>query len=140
MLEMRFAKIWWTDFGCSLRFHDGGKELSAWPHHTSDYNLISHRCGYGYDVLRYCREHEFAHLFVEQELYERPSRVLKALSLGSMLGCEEASYEEMMAQQFQRFLRAGERPMISGVQWDRLKHEALCMLDKIEIVKGTEAA
>jgi hypothetical protein len=140
MLSMRFAKIWWTDFGCSLQFHDGGLELSAWPHQTADYNLVSHRCGYGYDILAYCREHEFAHLFVEQELYDRPSRVLKALSLGSMLSGNEASYEEMMAQQFQRFLRGRERPMIGGVQWDRLRDKALGMLEKIEIAEGTEAA
>jgi hypothetical protein len=142
MLSMRFAKIWWTDFGCTVRMNDGGEDVSAWPHQTADYNLIAHRCGYGYDILAYCREHEFCHLFVEQEFHRRPSFILHSLANGYVPSGREAAYEELMAQSFQRFLRANERPMIGGVKWDDLKARALHMLATLDysLAKGTEAA
>lgn len=42
-----------------------------------------------------------------------------------MPGGLEATYEEIMAQTMQRWLRAGERPITSGVDWDHLKKLAL---------------
>jgi hypothetical protein len=46
-----------------------------------------------------------------------------------MLSGYRSAYEEIAAQTFQRWLRANERPIVSGVDWDRLKAEALELLD-----------
>jgi hypothetical protein len=40
-----------------------------------------------------------------------------------------ATYEEMMVQGVQRLLRAAERPIIGGVDWDALRSDALTLLD-----------
>ena len=46
-----------------------------------------------------------------------------------MLSGKEAAGEELMAQTLQRFLRAGERPIIGGVKWDDLRDRAARLLD-----------
>ena len=66
---------------------------------------------------------------VEQELHDRPSRVIWALAHGTVLSGPESSYEELAAQALQRFLRAGERPIISGIDWDGIKEKALDLLN-----------
>jgi hypothetical protein len=109
---------------------ESGAEVYSTPHMTPHYHVIAHRCGYGDDVLAYCFEHEFCHLFVEQEFHGMPSRVLHGLAVGKMLSGKAAAYEENMAQTFQRWLRANERPILSGVNWDDLKDRALKLLDE----------
>jgi hypothetical protein len=128
MIELRFCSI---EFGTDVvwtHFPDG-TSCPATPHLTPHYHVIAHRCGYGDDVMAYAREHEFAHAFCEERLHERPSRVLWALAHGSMLSGREAVYEEMIAQVFQRWLRANERPIVSGVDWDGMKRDALALLN-----------
>jgi hypothetical protein len=38
----------------------------------------------------------------------------------------------MAAQTFQRWLRANERPILGGVDWDDLKRDALCMMASLQ--------
>lgn len=127
MIELKYSKIAFTDRGCCVFFHDGSC-CNAIPHDIPHYHVIAHRLGYGDDRMRYCREHEFAHLFVEERLHDRPSRVLWAIAHDQMLTGPEAAYEESFAQVFQRWLRAHERPILSGVDWDGLKRDALALL------------
>jgi hypothetical protein len=84
--------------------------------------------GYGDDILRYCQEHEFAHSFVAERLLDRPSMVLSALARGAVVSGRVATFEELTAQAFQRWIKAHERPIISGVKWDALKTDALTLL------------
>jgi hypothetical protein len=129
VIRLRYAVLGWTPQGCTTFFEDG-TEVSAWPHpDMPHYHVIAHRLGYGDDLLAYCREHEAAHLFVEERLHNRPSRVLWALAHGQRISGCDAGYEEMAAQQFQRWLRANERPIVSGVDWDGLKRDALGLLN-----------
>lgn len=129
MIELRFSTIEFRSWGVRVRFPDG-PFADGTPHPgMTHYHVISHRCGYGDDVLRYCQEHDFAHAFVEERLFMRPSRVLRGIATGKMLGGPEAAYEEAFAQMFQRWLRTGERPIVSGVDWDALKREAVGLLD-----------
>lgn len=128
-IALKHCVIDWTDKGCITYFEDG---TSVESHaHPSDfhYRVISHRTGYQDDVLAYCREHDFAHAFVEQELHDRPSQVLWALAHGKVLNGPQSCYEEFVAQGFQRWLRTNERPILSGVPWDELKAKALELLD-----------
>lgn len=113
---------------CFTHFPDG-EFAPAIPHpHDPHYCMITQRCGYGapteVSCMQYCIEHEFAHAFVEQELYDRPSRVLWGVAHKKPLRAKDAVYEEFMAQGFQRWLRKHERPIIGGVDWDELKLEA----------------
>jgi hypothetical protein len=127
MIVLKFGCIEFTSSGCTTIFADNRK-WSAQPHHTPHYHVIAHRCGYGDDLLRYAQEHDFCHLFVAERLRERPSVVLHALAHGREPDPGEGLYEEMAAQTFQRWLRANERPILGGFDWDALKSEALSHL------------
>jgi hypothetical protein len=55
MIELRFARVEYRDFGCISWFPDGAHVEAiphTWNHH---YSVISHR-GYGDDLLAYCRD------------------------------------------------------------------------------------
>jgi hypothetical protein len=124
MFQLKFCRVEWTDIGCTTRFYDG-VELSSYPHEIPHYYVIAHRLGYGDDILGYCREHDFFHSFAEQYFHDRPSLTLWAVAHGHSLGEYQATYEELVTQTCQRWVRANERPIISGVDWDAFKREAL---------------
>jgi hypothetical protein len=129
MIELAHCNIKFEPWGVRVVFPDGlyadGTPHPGMPH----YHVIAHRCGYGDDLVAYCREHDFAHAFVEERLHYRPSRVLRGIATGRMISGEDAAYEEAFAQMFQRWVRANERPLLAGVDWDALKREALGLLD-----------
>lgn len=129
MIRLKFCTIEPKADGCRVRFLWSGKHCDARPHKTPHYHVIAHRCGYGDDVSAYCVEHEFAHCFIEERLYNRPSIVLWSLAHNVELEAKKALYEEVAAQTFQRWLRANERPILAGVDWDGLKRDALELLD-----------
>lgn len=118
MLVLKHCNFTWTDTGCITYFHDGTK-IKSFPHDIPHYYVIAHRCGYGDDLLAYCREHDFLHSFCEDYFYDRPSRVLLALARGEE--DTKSQYEEVMVQTCQRWIRANERPIIGGVDWDKFK-------------------
>jgi len=127
-ISLQFCDVFFTEWGAETVFPDKAR-IAAYPHpEMPHYSVIAHRCGYGDDLMAYCREHEFAHSFIEERLHGRPSEVLSALARGGTLSGYVAAYEEGMAQAFQAFLRANARPISSGVPWDRLKADALKLL------------
>lgn len=63
MIKMKHCLFEYTPEGA--RTYILGHPVEAHPHHTPHYHVIAHRCGYGDDVMAYCREHEFCHNFVE---------------------------------------------------------------------------
>ena len=118
----KHAEIEFNEFGARTTFDDGSF-VDARPayeglegHH---YHVVSHRCGYGDDLIRYCQEHELAHTVVCEFLYNDVSFVLFNLAHGRKP--HEPHYEELMAQTLQRFVRAGERPIIADVDWDGMR-------------------
>jgi hypothetical protein len=124
-ITLRYCVIEPTERGCITYFEDGtSAPAHAHPemHHS---HVISHRLGYGDDVERYTLEHEACHSIVAEWFFDRPSDVLWAIAHGKMLSGHESVYEEMAAQVLQRWLRANERPIVSGVRWDDLKAYAL---------------
>jgi hypothetical protein len=126
VIHLRHCSIEHTPEGCITRFADGS-EIASQPHDTHHYAVISHRTGCGDDLLAYCRDHELAHALVEERLHDRPSQILWALAHGHMLTGKEAAYEEIAAQTLQRWVRPNERPIIGGVNWDRLKADFLAL-------------
>ena len=131
MIRLRYALLSPTTQGCITLFEDGS-EASSIPHNTPHYHVVAHRLGYGDNLLAYCFEHEFCHSFVEERLHDRPSQVLWAVAHGQTLSGPTSAYEEIAAQVFQRWLRANERPILSGVDWDKLKADALVLLEPAE--------
>lgn len=127
MIRLKFCDIERRGPDVWTLFRDG-TGCAASSHQTAHYHVIAHRLGYGDDVDAYCFEHEFAHAFVEQEMHDRPSRVLWGLAHGKMLRGTDAAYEEIAAQTLQRWLRTNERPILSGVDWDGFKAKALALL------------
>lgn len=129
MINLDHCTVAWTDKGAQTTFPDG-THVEAWPHpEQAHYFVIAHRCGYGDDVLKYCREHELAHSFLAQELRGQASHVLEALAHGWALRRGTAVLEEMAVQAFQRWARANERPIIQGCEWDELKAVFLAYAD-----------
>lgn len=127
LIKLRFCDLEFTEWGCVTRFPNGAS-VDAVPHDTPHYHVVSHRLGYGDDLLAYCREHEFAHAFVAERIMSAPSYVLWQLAEERRIDMGKALYEEIAAQTFQRWLRAGERPILSGADWDALKRDALELL------------
>lgn len=129
MIRLRFCSIEYTDFGCITRFPDGS-DVSAWPHpDMPHYSVIAHRCGYGDDLLAYCREHEFAHALAAECLKGQRSHVLWSLAHNEEPDIGAALFEEIAAQTLQRWFRANERPIVSGYDWDGMKAYALGLLE-----------
>jgi hypothetical protein len=133
MIRLTHCSIEWTDHGCVTRFPDGA-EVGAYPHpEQPHYHVIAHRCGYGDDLLAYCREHEFCHALVAERFYDDVSFVLFPLAHKLKPPGGFALLEEIAAQTLQRWLRANERPILAGCDWDALKRDAL------ELLAGAEA-
>lgn len=124
-IRTRFATVEPTPRGCITRFDDGSECASHDHPNDPHYRVISHRTGYGDDTARYALEHDVCHLLIEEALYGRPSRILHGLALGVPLHPKASVYEEMAAQSLQRWIRANERPIIGGVNWDALKDHAI---------------
>lgn len=123
------AVVTYTDDGCVTRFDDGAS-YGAQPHDTPHYHVIAHRCGYGDDLLTYCREHEVCHLLAECYFVLGGPSVLRKLAHGQPVLPQAAATEELVVMALQRWLRANERPIVGGVDWDALKRAALSILNE----------
>lgn len=130
-LALRYCSIEWTERGARVRFL-GGAETEAWPHPDDHhYYVISHRLGYGDDVLAYCREHELAHAFIAQELMDAPSYVLRMLARGATPDPKLAVIEEILVATLLRWVRANERPIVADCDWDQLKAKFLAYVEQL---------
>ena len=127
-IHIEDARIEFHDWGAKTIYADGAF-VDATPHDTHHYHVISHRLGYGDDVLSDCQHHEACHELIAQFCAGTHSEVLWALAHGKIAAPAIVTYEELAAQTLQRFLRANERPIVSGVKWDALKEYALEVLD-----------
>lgn len=125
--KLKYANIWCDGWITWLRFGDGGV-CEAHPHQEPHYFVIAHRLGYGDDIISYCYEHEFCHEFFNEFLYDRKSPLLVSLAQGSPLAGPVAVQEELSVMAVQRWLRANERPIVAGIDWDMFKTEALRLL------------
>lgn len=111
-------------------FNDGAS-WGAYPHpEMPHYHVIAHRCGYGDDLWRYCFEHEVVHAY----LAERAARlgvqgVVDCLAHGVTPDAAHAAAEEIVVHTVQRWLRANERPIVAGVDWDGMKANLLNVID-----------
>jgi hypothetical protein len=129
MIHLDHCTVEWTDAGARTVFRDG-TETHAYPHYDDPhYVVIAHRCGYGDDLLAYCREHELAHSFLLQELRGIASHVLEGQAHDRIVRSGVAVPEEMSVQMFQRWCRANERPIVAGCDWDDLKQRFLQYAD-----------
>lgn len=130
MILLDHCTIEWVLAGARVVFMDG-TETTAFPHPEQvHYFIVSHRCGYGDDVMAYCREHELAHAFLAQELRHQASHVLESQAHGWMLRRGTAVLEEMAVQMFQRWARGNERPIVGQCDWDDLKARFIAHSDK----------
>lgn len=130
LIELKYCAVQYHAWGCEMRFADG----SLWPSiphpELPHYHVIAHRCGYGDDLMAYCREHEVCHGLVAEWFYDGPSRVLHALARGAPHEHWDDIAEEIATMTLQRFVRANERPIVGDVDWDALKRRALHVLDE----------
>jgi hypothetical protein len=115
-----------TDFGCVTRFDDGSFVNSAFHPNDHHYYALAHRLGYEDDIHAFCVEHDFAHSFLSEKFYGKPSPILWALAHGAEP--PHPAMEEMACQVFQRYLRANELPIVGSVDWGALKREAITLL------------
>lgn len=134
-VRLRFCTVEYTPGGCRTVFHDGS-ETEACAHDTHHYHVASHRAGYGDDILAYAREHEVLHSLTQDWLHDRPSPVLWGVAHGAMLTGRQSAEEEAFVASFARFLRANERPLLSGLrELDLWKAEGLDVIAALE--RGT---
>lgn len=139
IVTLPHATVTYTPEGCVSHFADG-TSYGAQPHDTPHYMEITERCGYrpiwfkdevaarANARLAYCREHEICHHVVGDHFYDGRSTVLWSLAHGYDPDPRDAAIEEAMVMTVQRWLRAGERPIIGGVDWDGLKRDTLAAL------------
>lgn len=128
MIRCRYADVHPFAWGALVRFPDGAEVPAEAQPNDPHYRVASHRCGYQDDVVAYAVEHEVAHLIVCEFLFDRPSPVLRGLATGNPLSAEEAALEEMGSQALQRFVRASERPLVGGVDWNAMRARFLEVL------------
>jgi hypothetical protein len=142
-MKLRYCNIEWTDKGARVTFgpvfresrmvRSGGVSTEAWPHpEDPHYYIIAERCGYGRDIMRYCREHELAHAIVAEAFQHAASYVLHSLAYEFDVDQGVAIYEECTAQTLQRWARAGEEPIIGGCDWRALKAHFLACADQLD--------
>lgn len=131
MIRIGQATVQYTPDGCVSRYSDG-TSYGAHPHNTPHYHVIAHRCGYGDNILAYAREHEVCHHIAAEWVGGHVSEVIWPLAHGYEPDLADAVFEEAMAMTIQRWLRANERPIIGGVDWDDIKRRALALLDNVE--------
>lgn len=111
-----------TEWGCVTKFRDGAI-LNSIPHDTPHYYVIAHRCGYGDDILRYCQEHDLAHLVFTEHFNHRT--VLWDVAKGNKPDRIMAIFEELSAQSLQRYARCNEEPIVSDVDWSIVRDRFL---------------
>jgi hypothetical protein len=121
------VRVEYVDWGCMSYFWDG-TEYGAHAHDTHHYHVISHRTGYGDDIWRYAREHEVFHHLVGEIFYGDVSPILWNLAHNLPIRDEDAALEEAMVMMCQRWVRANERPIIGGIDWDGFKRRAIELL------------
>lgn len=126
-IKLKHCELEVTDWGCVTRFADGS-HFGAHPHDMPHYHVISHRCGYGDDLMRYCVEHELAHSVVAEWFRDAPSAVIWALAHGEEPEPYATLAEEVLAQTLQRWARTNERPILGGVDWDALRRHFLTLM------------
>lgn len=142
-IRINEATVTYTPDGAVTRYDDGS-HYGAQPHDTPHYDEIARRCGYwtwsayrgqppadkrAAARLAYCREHEVCHHIVGGLFYGGHSPILWSLAHGSEVTAEAAALEEAMVMTVQRWIRANERPIIGGVDWDAVRRGALKALD-----------
>lgn len=127
IVALSYCTIEYTEWGCLTRFPDD-TSAPATPHYTPHYYVITHRLGYGDDVLTYCREHEVCHSLVAEWFQDTPSAVLWDLAHQKVPDPIVALHEEVMVQMVQRWVRGAERPILADVDWDGLRARALEVL------------
>ena len=128
IIILKYASLEYHEHGAVTHFPDGtryGTHPHPWDPH---YHLAAHRMGYEDDLMAYAREHELAHLLIEEWLYDRPSRILWGLAHDEPLSAEEAVYEEAAAQMLQRYVRANEQPLIGSIDWRAMRRRFLELL------------
>jgi hypothetical protein len=122
----------YTPEGCRTVYSDGAT-LDSYPHlEMPHYYVISHRTGYGDDVMAYCREHDLFHHLVACFFGTISSSVLWRSAHSGDDGPIPAAYEEVLVMTCQKWVRANERPIIGDVNWDAFKAKALGVLAQVE--------
>lgn len=133
MLRLLHCSLEWTERGARVCFPGGAGETEAWPHPDDHhYHVISHRLGYGDDLLAYCREHELAHAVIAEEFMNAPSYVLRMLARGATPDPKRAVIEEILVATLLRWVRANERPIIADCDWDKIKSTFLSHVAQLD--------
>ena len=104
--ELKHCQV--VDYGSYVETHfkDPRAIVSAWAHDTPSYRKLATLLGYGDDIHRYCLEHEVAHSFTYEVLFDRVSPVLWCLAQ-KRAAPQTTAMEEAIAIAFQGFCRAG---------------------------------
>ncbi len=122
-LDLKFARIETVSagneiVGCRSFFEDGTSYGAEPRPDTPHYRVISHRLGYGDDMMRFCIEHEIYHHLAAEFLLDRPSSILWLLAHEETPHPINAAQEELLVQTCQRWANCNERPIVGGVDWD----------------------
>jgi hypothetical protein len=127
VIRLPTAEVEFTDFGCTTRFDDGA-HWESFPHDTHHrYYVASHQCGYGDDILSYCRFHDAAHIFVSWRILKKPS-LLYALAHGDTVNSADGIPEEVLTQTFQKWVHANQEIIVADEDWHGLKCDFLALL------------
>lgn len=118
---------------------------NAYPHpEDPHYPVVAYECGYGDDLMAYCREHDFVHSFLADACGELAGSPVLWWEARCALHPYplNAVREEALVIAFQRWLRANQAPIIAfpGYSWDELKRKAMHYLDTENLAYETATA
>lgn len=128
MIKLKHCIVEWVSEGVKTTFADD-VATTAWPHvHDPHYAVATRRAGYLDDTMTYCREHDFLHAFLAEELADERSHVLWCSATNETPEPVRAYQEEALVQVFQCWLRADRECLIGEMPYHALRDKARGLL------------
>lgn len=128
VIKLKFCTVEFLRDSVRTTFHDH-THTDARPVDNESTREAAVRFGYDGDILRYTQEHDFSLAFISQYLVNGTSDTLWCYAHNREPNRDGRLYEELFAQYIQRWARADERPLISGIDWDEMKRQYLLYVD-----------
>lgn len=103
MIALRHCRLRERKFGIETEFPDGSTSAN-WPPDDDAFMGVVRDCGFA-DALAYIRDHDLAHAFLAEKMFDAPSPVLWSAAHGGCLGKTESLFEERFVYHWQRYAK-----------------------------------
>src|SRR4051812_9790434 len=101
MVELKYCNLYETQYGARTIFSDAF-ETSNWPPDDANFHHIVSDCGFT-NSHSYIVDHDLAHCFLAEKMWDAPSPVLWSAAHGLHLERTASLFEERWVYHWQRF-------------------------------------